>query len=240
MIFIKEAFLSLQLMGALGSPLLDRTFDPEVLLFTAELDHFIELSSAHHAREAKDQKSFDELSANANRIAEYYFTKILKQSNTHESVNQYLERQIKQNTQLKNYFILLGNAFSTRASLLLADYHKRQSRIKLITAGSAALIGAFVGGTYLWIRVRSLQRAATTSGLQLVDYTVAAGLLAGATTIGITLGKSRALRLPVNPQIRTAQDFYLRYPTGEDFVEKLGRESQDLKLLKEIIREPIQ
>ncbi len=213
----------------------ERTFDPNLLVFAGELRTYIgqaqELATISEDKMEEREIGVQELKATGSRIGKIYF----KQSDqaVQDQLNKHLQKALKENAPLKNYFVFLGNAFAEQAMLLLQIYKNKQKQIRTYITFGGAGVGVIVGGGYLFFRLKSTSSGMAT-GFAAKDFGIAAAAVAGGTAVGFGIGTIYSGKLPMDPAIQNAKDFSVRFPHGEDFINHLDNGS-DLKLLMSVL-----
>lgn len=207
-----------------------KQYQPELLIFAGDLRVYVEKAKALAQQESENaspegrEALVAELQATGKRLAKVYFDEaadVIK-----NELDAHLSLALKENRELKNYFIFMGNAFAEIASALLHKYQAHQSKIRLMWIGGGAAVGVAMGGGYLFFRLKRAAQVALSSK----DYLIAAGAVVAGTAIGFGWGTHAAGSLPMDTSVTNAKAFSTKYPHGEDFIQSLNR-SSDLKLL---------
>lgn len=201
-----------------------RDYDTNLLIFTSEIDSFVEAASAVVDRQQAPESEIaatKDLIKNAERIADVYFHALTSEAKP--AIDAYLGRVLKENQKIKNYFNLIGNAFIQNAQSLLEAQNAKLKAFKRWTTIGGAVVGVAVGGGYLYFRSRG------AAGLALKDYMIAATAVVGFTAAGYATGAFGKSMLPVDRSVSNAKDFVARYPHGQDYIEEIQDGSQDLR-----------
>lgn len=231
---MKQLLMSLATI-LLGAPLLAEdtktpNYNPDLLIFAGDLRTYVAKARAlAELDETKDSESSKEaivkdLQAAGSRLGKVYFSETAETIKT--ELDTHLALALKENKNLKNYFIFLGNAFAEQASAFLMGYQKHQRSIRMMWLAGGAAVGLVIGGGYIFVKLKQTTNVALTSK----DYLIAGGAVLGGTAIGFGWGTHQASSLPMDNSVINAKDFAAKYPHGEDFINSLNR-SSDLKLL---------
>lgn len=211
-------------------------FDEDVLIFTGEVENYIEtaqeVKALNDAAEAeKDEKLLEQkikvLQQTSLRIANVYFS--TTEDSTRETFNNFLSTRLKEYRELRNYFLFIGNAFAAEAARLVEGRKETERKIFIWSSVAGAVLG--VGGGYLYIRYSGY--LGHSQGRVLLTAAIV-GIGIGVTVAGA--GYSARYFLPVNQDIKNARDFLVRYPHGEDFTSELIG-SQDLTMALDELEE---
>lgn len=207
--------------------------DTQALLFSAELESFIDQATALY--EGGDALTPDELKRGvdslieiSSHIAAMYFDKI--GSAEQKDYDVYLSDMISSHNEIRNYFVLLGNRFLFEANEALKARNNQIKKFKSWSVVGGTVLGLASGVALLAIRPQ-FAKSALSAGLVIV------GLSAAGAGGGYAVGHyAQSYFLPADPNLKKAEDFIRRYPAGEDFIQSLeGIESADLSLgLREI------
>jgi hypothetical protein len=228
-----KTILALGILSFLsGAAIAEETndYNPNLLIFTGELDTFVEQADGlHRAGENQKEEEFDRLKQTGIRIARVYFEEM--NTEIKSDLDLYLNRILDENENLKNYFVILGNAFLKQAEAFIEQREVKERKIKLWSTGGGLLIGAVAGGTYIYFKV--------SKGIALTSKTwgIAATAIVIGGVVGYAGGKIVGSKLPVDQSLSNSRAFYARYPSGEDFVEEIDQLSTDLALLGDEIEE---
>jgi len=201
--------------------------NPDWLLFTDEMANFIDGAQALYDQgdvspSAKEEKAVNDLIETSVRMANIYFEDI--NSEVQRRLEKYLNKTITSHAKLRNYFILFGNAFLTRANLYQLEQKKKNKTIHIWTTVGGTLLGLATGGTVLYFKP-DLVGGAAKSALLVVGTTVAGG------TIGFGAGEATThFIIPADPGVANAKAFLERYPSGEDFISSIENSNDDLLL----------
>lgn len=198
---------------------------PNWLIFTDELDNFIDIGDELHERglsipSPTAQKKVEEMIEIGMRVAEIYFIEI--NSDIRPDLESYLNRTIKSNNHLRNYFVLLGNAFLARAEIFQQEERKKDSSLRMWSTVGGTVLGLATGVGILYFKP-NLVKGALKSTVLIV------GLGAAGAAVGYGGGYvASTFVLPVNAGVETAEEFLLRYPSGEDFISDLEDGNEDI------------
>lgn len=191
--------------------------DENVLIFTGEVRNFIDLASSVNTEdEKKMEDQVKVLQLTSSRIADAYFQE--ENEANRERFSVFLADTLKENQNLKNYFIIMGNAFATEAQKLLNDRGDKMHKIAVWSTVGGVVLG--LAGGYL---VFQYTKSAAKAGI--VGVGIAAVAAGG--------GYSARYFIPVEESVQTAQDFIQRFPKGEDFIRDVESKSSDLNAILE-------
>ncbi len=210
-------------IGLWAQPIKAQDYNPNLLIFTAELDHFVEQSAIVKGKTSDDPevaKILEDLMQTALRISRVYFQEA--DEKTRPELDGVLGAHLRNNRDLRNYFIMIGNAFLIEAENMFRATRERQKRIRIYAGIGGAVVGLAVGGGYLYVKSRLL-----SSSLKAQDYLISAGAVVGFSALGYGGGYLAKYYLPVDRAISNARDFAARYPNGEDYIKQI--ESPDLQ-----------
>ncbi len=197
--------------------------DRELLLFTAEVDNYINLAEQLKSEPKNSEEVFNQMKDSSSRIAATYFEKMLQKQGGEAQLNAYLQQTVKQNKELKSELVVLGNAFVDKATEIISQSKGVHKDYRFAGLAGGAVVGVVLAGASLALQVKG--------GLGSGAMAVSGGVLIACPIIGYMIGKSNSVDLPSDPSIQSAKDFYARYPKGEDFIKDLDRSTQDLRLL---------
>lgn len=199
-------------------------YNPNLLIFTGEVRNFLELGMTAkngNLEAAKEKAIVEEMGQTAVRIARVYFQEMTEENRS--QLNTFLGGQLKSNTELNNYFILIGNAFATQAEKLVTRDQEYRKSIRIWSTVGGAVLGVALGGGYLYFK-------GVRSALNTTDYLVAGGALLLGAGLGYGGGLVYTHQIPIDRSVKNATDFCLRYPHGEDFLKDLNTSNLDLAL----------
>lgn len=223
MIFmLTGAELSAQNQGRASSP----ETDGPLFLFSMEMDEFVERATllrsvATELPTPQIESKVEDLIEIASRMASIYFESLDTEHQT--EIDQYLGYRLEQNSEIRTYFVLLGNQFVFGAESLVLRQAQNNKKYRMYATIGGSLLGAAAGGAVLYFKPNLVQGFWKSSLLVI-------GL--GAAGAGVGYGSTYAFGeyiLPAEPGLKTAKDFVERYPAGEDFISKI--ENLDVDLL---------
>jgi len=203
-------------------------FNEDILIFTGEVENYIDIaretqslnnSEETPGKEEQVEKQIKSLQQAALRIAHMYFS--TSDESTRDQFNEFLSSRFQENRDLKNYFLFIGNGFAAEASRLIEKRQETNRQIFIWSSVAGGVLG--LGGGYLILRYTSSKSLVMASVVAIgIGVAVAGG------------GYSARYYLPVNQDVKNAQDFIDRYPHGEDFTDELIG-SNDLALMMDAL-----
>lgn len=197
-------------------------------LFVDEFENFIDIAKEAQSdgqlkvSEPEDVAIVEDLIERGRRMAHIYFYEINPEIKPR--VDTYLNKRLTENDDIKNFFILIGNAFYTHAEFLLQKQKEKNAKIQRWSTIGGTLVGLGSGIGILYFKPNAVKGAFRATVLIV-------GLTVGGAAIGY--GGSLAATtyvLAASPGVETAEAFLARYPAGEDFLDDLYNVNDDLRM----------
>jgi len=183
-----------------------------IIIFTGEVRNFLDIAGGlkelSHEDATKNEKQILDrvkiLQLTSTRIADAYFQE--QNPENREKFAKFLQETLHSNRDLKNYFIIMGNAFATEGQRLLNERSGNMHRIAVWSSISGVVLG--LAGGYVFLKFK--------------NNVTQAGLVAlGITTLAAAGGYSARYYIPIDSSVKTAEDFLQRFPKGEDFIREV-------------------
>jgi len=196
-------------------------------LFISEMETFTEKANDLKAKapdmgDDEIKTKVDELTTIASRISKVYFAQI--ESDIKPDLDKYLHDRITDNTDIRHFYLLLGNQFLAVARGVLDERQSQEKKYRMYSTVGGSVLGLATGGAILYF-AKGVAKTGMTATLIVVGLTAAGGVggyLAGPALAGFML--------PADPSIKNANDFLKKYPAGEDFIHELEDFSPDLRI----------
>ncbi len=210
--------------------------NPPLYMFVSEMETFVEKAvdlkeKAGDLNDDEIKTRIEEMTTVASRASKVYFAHI--DSVIKPELDQYLHERISEHSELRHFFILLGNRFLAEAREALQQRQMQEKKFRIYSTVGGSILGLASGGAVLYF-AKGVAKNALTAGLLVVGLGVAGG------AVGYVAGPSVAkFALPADPSIQNADDFLKRYPAGEDFISELESLSPDLSLQLSQIEEEL-
>lgn len=196
-----------------------------LLLFSDEIDNFLDEAEYLYENDASLTKEEREaavkrLSESSTRIAATYFEEIL--SDLKPELDELLRLRLEENSPLRSYFVLMGNQFWKRAQWYIDDRDNRHTSIRMWWTVGGLAVGAVGAGALFMMNTKL---TSTTVGTVLTF----AGLIGGGGALGYGAGYYKTnYMMPVDPLVTNAEEFVVRYPSGEDFLRDVETSGSDI------------
>lgn len=219
---IKQLLIGLAVFMPLSLMAQDSEKDANLLMFAAELESFF-----HNARQLKENPGeytekeqlaeVENLEAAGRRIANIYFAEITGELKPR--LDAYLSKKLRQNSNLEEYQVLIGNSFVNKAQGLDTADSERKRRVRMMSTIGGTLVGLATGGALLYFKSEWFG-----TGFKAVAKMGAVVGLSGAAGYGLGYAGgyvTTSFVLKTDVAVTNAREFLERYPNGSDFLDEL-------------------